>query len=131
MKKQDKTKIWTFDVPLYPRKLWVAIGQDTKQIYQKLTLSGARKPALPNAVAVTTSARDKDDYAGILIWIIYTNELTPGVLAHEAMHAVDYVMNDIHNGEHRYEDANETDAYLLEWFVDTANKCFVEYKKKK
>lgn len=59
MKNQNKTKLWQFDVPLYPRKLWVAVGDDPKTISRKLTISDATKEVLSNAIVITTTARDE------------------------------------------------------------------------
>lgn len=130
MKNQNKTKLWQFDVPLYPRKLWVAVGDDPKTISRKLTISDATKEVLSNAIAITTTARDKDQFAGVLVWIICPKETTPGVVAHESLHALDYIMNYVLQHVHKYEDPNEPDAHLLEWIVDTITECLTKYRKK-
>ena len=131
MKKQSKTKFYEFDVPLYPRKLWIAIGKDVKTVFNKINLAnGTVQNEAPNAVAFTTVARDTENYEGVLIWLIELKEMTPGVIAHEALHTLDYIMWDIHHGPHNYGDDNEPDAYLIEWIVDKVTECLTKYKKK-
>mgnify|MGYP006874330654 FL=1 len=131
-KTKNQTKLYSFDIPLYPRKLWVVIGDDFKVIYDKFLRCGKSLDVPTNVFDALTLGNINDDKrdAGIIIWLPILKNVTHGIIAHESLHALDYVMYDIHEDPHDYENNNERDCYLLEWIVDTVENCVTKYKKK-
>lgn len=132
MKKTKESKLYTFDVPLYPRKLWVLIGEDYEKHISKFKRKEQILSRFPSHAEAATvgEIQDANSYAGILIWLSDPKVITHGVIAHEALHALDYIMFDINASAHKYEADNEQDCYLIEWIVDTVEDCLTKYKKK-
>ncbi len=58
----------------------------------------------------------------------FRTKLTNGVVAHEALHLVNFIMNEVGIDADRNND--EADAYLLDWFITEIYKYLKELKIK-
>jgi hypothetical protein len=127
-----KKGYYEYDPVIYPRKLWVHIGTDFKELAQKV-FDGVEidEEKEYRGAVYHEITRKSDDKYGILVTFPNTNEMTMSVCAHEASHVCDDIEEAIgmdHGGE--------ASAYLLGWIAGCINKArlgigdFVEIKDK-
>lgn len=57
---------------------------------------------------------------GTIYLMFNEKSCTPGIIAHEAKHAVNYILSDI--GQKLDNDNDEMECYLLNWVVDELHK---------
>ena len=116
-----------FSNGIYPRRLYVAVGlseDDVNRMFISergmLTLDWEGSDA-----ATFDEIRDRDTLTyGSLVVFRSKGEMTPGTMAHEAVHVLDSFMDVL--GLERGENAsNEHLSYLLGWIV----ACMDEVKK--
>ena len=119
-----------YDPVIYPRKLWVHIGYDLKELAPKAfynVVIGEKK--YYSGVEYGEVVRKIDDKYGILVSFTNRKYMTMDVCAHEASHVCDDLENAL-NIKH----GDEPSAYLLGWIASCINKArfgigdFIELK---
>ena len=127
-----------YDPVIYPRKLWVHIGDDLKELAPKAFCNIVIDENKDySGVEYGEVIRKIDDKYGILVSFPKRKYMTMEICAHEASHVCDDLENAL-NIKH----GDEPSAYLLGWIASCINKArlgigdFVEvkdikYKKKK
>ena len=116
-----------FSNGIYPRRLYVAVGlseDDVNRMFISergmLTLDWEGSDA-----ATFDEIRDRDTLTyGSLVVFRSKGDMTPGIMAHEAVHVMESYM-DVLGLERTERGANEHLSYLLGWIV----KCMDEVKK--
>lgn len=116
-----------FSNGIYPRRLYVAVGlseDDVNRMFISergmLTLDWEGSDA-----ATFDEVRDRDTMMyGSLVVFRSKGEMTPGTMAHEAVHVMESYM-DVLGIERAERGTNEHLSYLLGWIV----KCMDEVKK--
>ena len=127
-----KKGYYEYDPVIYPRKVWVHIGTNFKElaseifegelIFDDKTYDGA---------VFEEVIRKSDDEYGILATFPSSKEMTMGVCSHEASHICDAIEKAI-----GMEHGGEASAYLLGWIASCINKArlgvgdFIELKDK-
>jgi len=89
-----------------------------------------QEPTLSEAIEKANLVIDKSDNGynaltvymrqGLIILLFKESSCTPGIVAHEANHAVNYIMKDIMQRPDLEND--EFECYLLGWLVDELHK---------
>jgi hypothetical protein len=112
-----KAKHFIIDYTVYPFDLLVSVCESDTTVRQIL------EDKLPNdlhseidIVLEKSNARTVFFPSGATI-IRFSGEPTPGLIAHEALHAVEFLMNHIGNGI-----VDESWNYLLQYIVSQINK---------
>ena len=116
---------------IYPRKLWVHIGRDLKELIEA-EFDGCEAPDKEYAGATYDNAvRKSDDSYGILVSFKKPKDITVDICAHEASHACDAIESAI-----GMEHGGEASAYLIGWIASCINKArlnigdYIEIKNK-
>ena len=116
-----------FSNGIYPRRLYVAVGlseDDANEMF--VSERGRLSLDWDGADAATfTEIKDRDTLVyGSLVIFRSRGEMTPGTMAHEAVHVMESYM-DVLGIEKAERGTNEHLSYLLGWIV----KCMDEVKK--
>lgn len=114
-----KIKIHQFDSVIYPVKLWITITSNLLPIRERFVRYPSGKKFVitgtEGLLAFTDLVASKETKEiGILITIKSRNNLSIGLIAHEATHVSDKLWN--HIGERN--PGNEANAYLVEWIAN-------------
>lgn len=121
---EKKTKIHEFDVVLFPRKIWVTYNCPAAVLEDMFPLrKDERWEELDEATdaAVYTARRVKPDVkGGMLIRFKDKKDMTPEIIAHEAVHAAMGVLHYI--DEMPDYNHQETLAYLVQLIVEFCNQ---------
>lgn len=119
-----------YDPVIYPRKVWVHIGDDFKELAPKAFCNiVVDEDKEYYGVEYGEVIRKSDDKYGILVSFPNRKDMTMGVCAHEASHVCDDLEKAL-NIKH----GDEPSAYLLGWIASCINKArlgigdFVEVK---
>lgn len=106
----------TFDT--YPLILYVFVDQTDIEIIDYCQFNGLEYyEALLNFGPTETACLSyAKDYSHNQIYLRFTGNLTPGIVAHETLHAVAYIMRYI--GSRFSKSSEENYAYLLQHIVD-------------
>ena len=119
-----------YDPAIYPRKLWVHIGYDFKELAQKAFYNVVIDENKDyRGVEYGEVIRKSDDKYGILVSFPKRKDMTMDICVHEASHVCDDLENAL-NIKH----GDEPSAYLLGWIASCINKArlgigdFVEVK---
>lgn len=114
-------------VPLYSYKLVTVITDSAKKLQDKFELDFEDDyPIYAHCISHYLNV-DKDRQVKAVFIILNPNsddEVTHGVIAHEALHAMHMIMNDV-DIYPTYED-DEPHAYLIEWIVNEVTKNYNE-----
>lgn len=105
-------------IPIYKGKLLIIFGSDSNKIFKRLT--GQERDR--NSVAVTFV------YNGNLAMIFAAKHVTPGSIAHEALHVINMTWERI--GHNPSISNDEPDTYFIEWLVNEIHKIHDEFQKK-
>lgn len=110
---------------IYPIRLWVAIAENTDNIRHKFSdINGnPLHKDVDKHMAFSQQVKDGNDYWGILLFFRSDEEITPGLMAHEATHAA----RDIWDRISETEIGCEADAYLVEWIVNCIDEVKTKY----
>lgn len=123
-----KNRLYEFDCEVFPRKLWV-IYDNERLARNRFVDADSEKPIdrelFKTSYAITADVQDKR--TGDLGILIHFNKgekerggsRMVGDIAHESVHALDYILIDIHADHDRFND--ETSAYIVGW---VASKCW-------
>lgn len=133
MKKKSRG-FWQYDPVIYPRKLWVAIGQSMDDLKNTFTPIDGSEWILPNkdfdGVTFSEMARRDNNKYGELVLFNTKKDMTMNICAHEASHVCDAIEEAIGMGH-----GDEPSAYLLGWIASCINMArlgigeFVTIKK--
>lgn len=127
-----KKGYYEFDPVIYPRKLWVYIGVDFKE----LASSAFDGIILPDedeeygGVTCEKAERKSDKRYGILVSFPSKKDMTMGNVSHESSHVVDAIEKACGIGH-----GDEPSAYLFGWVASCINKArlgigdFIEIKE--
>ena len=116
---------------IYPRKLWVHIGNDLSEVIDSC-FDGCDYSDVDYCGATYDSATRKDnDSYGVLVSFKCIKDMSMKYCCHEASHACDAIEDSI-----GMEHGGESSAYLIGWIASCINKArlgigdFVELKDK-
>ena len=116
-----------FSNGIYPRRLYVAVGLSEDDV-NRMFISGRGMLTLDGEgfdAATFDEIKERATlYYGSLVVFRSKGEMTPGTMAHEAVHVLDSFM-DVLGLERGKNASNEHLSYLLGWIV----KCMDEVKK--
>lgn len=122
---------YEFDPVIYPRKLWVHIGGDFKEVANKC-FDGIAMPEDDEYGGITyyRAERKSDKKYGVLVSFQSKKDMTMGNISHESSHVVDAIEKacGIDHGD-------EPSAYLFGWVASCINKArlgqgdFIEIKE--
>ena len=116
-----------FSNGIYPRRLYVAVGLSEDDV-NRMFISGRGMLTLDwegSDAATFDEIRDRDTLTyGSLVVFRSKGEMTPGTMAHEAVHVLDSFM-DVLGLERGKNASNEHLAYLLGWIV----QCMDEVRR--
>ena len=116
-----------FSNGIYPRRLYVAVGLSEDDI-NRMFISGRGMLTLDwegSDAATFDEIKERATlYYGSLVVFRSKGEMTPGTMAHEAVHVMESYM-DVLGLERTERGTNEHLSYLLGWIV----KCMDEVKK--
>ena len=108
-----------YDPVIYPRKLWVHIGDDLKELAPKAFCNIVIDENKDySGVEYGEVIRKSDDKYGILVSFHNRKYMTMDVCDHEASHVCDDLENAL-NIKH----GDEPSAYLLGWIASCINKA--------
>jgi hypothetical protein len=129
-----KKGYYVFDPVIYPRKLYVMIGQTQETANKLFRLNGSDETIKMEKTdvgkAYSEVATIRGNWVGALLLFGSKASMSASVIAHEASHACDFIEDAI-----GMEHGDEASAYLIGWIVkcvDEARKGkgeFVELKK--
>ena len=121
-----------YDPVIYPRKLWVHIGYDLKELAPKAFYNVVIDENKDyRGVEYGEVVRKSDDKYGILVSFPKRKDMTMDICVHEASHVCD----DLEKAT-GLEHGGESSAYLIGWIASCINKArlgigdFVEIKDK-
>ena len=119
-----------YDPVIYPRKLWVHIGDDFKELAPKAFCNVVIDENKDyRGVEYGEVVRKSDDKYGILVSFPKRKDMTMDICVHEASHVCD----DLEKAT-GLEHGGESSAYLIGWIASCVNKAllgigdFVEVK---
>lgn len=119
-----------YDPVIYPRKLWVHIGYDLKELAPKAFYNVVIDENKDyRGVEYGEVVRKSDDKYGILVSFPKRKDMTMDICVHEASHVCD----DLEKAT-GLEHGGESSAYLIGWIASCINKArlgigdFVEVK---
>ena len=127
---KKKKGYYEYDPVIYPRKLWVHIGDDFKELAPKAFCNivvDENKDYY--GVEYGEVIRKSDDKYGILVSFPKRKDMTMDICVHEASHVCD----DLEKAT-GLEHGGESSAYLIGWIASCINKAllgigdFVEVK---
>lgn len=128
-------KIDCYEIGVYPRRLWVVIGDDMNEIKKTFTYQNGDEIDLSNEIdlslAMTISVtHKKTGKFGCLVWFSDTSEMSADIVAHESVHAALSVFNAVQC--YVTYDNQEPFAYLVSWMVgkiqESKEKCLKKVK---
>lgn len=114
--------VHSFNLGIYPRKIWVMISPSIEEVNKLFSTIGNKDVLISeNAIASTLHLQRKsNNHVGELIILYNLEEVTVGVMAHEATHAAINICNDL--GINISVENQEPIAYLTQYITDFINK---------
>ena len=73
--------------------------------------------------------RKSDGKKGVVVIILDWDELIPGDEAHEAVHAADYMFDELGMYSQSFAEHNEQYAYLVGWIAGCISKTIIKLKQ--
>ena len=136
-------KVDAYDPVIYPRMLWVAgqvEGLDKIFIFNKMEDTSEEDPngyksllyesEHGTGVLVTAPVTKKSDRTkGALVIILDWDALQGGDEAHEAVHAADYIFDELGMYTQSFANHNEQYAYLVGWIAGCISKTIIKLKQ--
>lgn len=125
-----KTIFHEFSPEVYPRKLWICVSKDVKEIESRFVLdkkysNESDSFSTENSMALCCAVENKADYRkGVLIIFAEKKCLNFDVVSHESIHAADYICQELGILSQEFSSGNEHYAYLVGWIA----KCCEEVK---
>ncbi len=126
-----KRGYYEYDPVIYPRKLWVHIGYDLRDVASSEFEGVEQTEKEYYGVTYDEVVRKSDNSIGVLMSFQSAKDMRMSVCAHESSHACDDMENAI-----GMEHGGEASAYLLGWIAGCVNRArlgdgdFIEVKDK-
>lgn len=124
-----KKGYYEYNPAIYPRKVWVHVGTDFKELATKVFEGVEFGDKEYYGAVYGEVTRKTDGMLGILVSFPTAKDMTMRVCSHEASHICDDIEKAI-----GMEHGGEASAYLLGWIADCINKArlgigdFIELK---
>ena len=133
----EKTKfiIKQFDVVVYPRQVWIAAGGTREDLAKRFTDDdGDPMYVVPEKIksseALAFSVYDaRHQRCGSLVWFHDITRITLRNVAHESVHAANFIFSDL--GIRIDVDNDEPQAYLVGFIADCIEKVQIEVVREK
>lgn len=120
-----KSKIYEFDPVIYPTRLWVCkkpLGEDIKELFYPLDDDGNILDDFGNSFAPNRDSfahtlivgNKNSHWKGCLVSILKPSECGAGICAHESMHVIAYICEQLGIALKGFLDS-EAWAYLMQW----------------
>lgn len=133
-------KIDMYDPQIYPRRLYVAVEVEDLQEHFKLLSTDGKVEFTDeeakvdfhcsNYAMVTRSVINKEDGKyGVLIQVPDLDEMQQSDISHEAVHAADYIYQELGMYTEDFKDGNEGYAYLVGWIAGCVSKSIIKAKQ--
>ena len=126
-----KRGYYEYENGIYPRKLWVHIGRDLKEVVDA-EFYGCEAPNRDyGGITYDNAVRKSDNVYGILVTFKSAKDMTMNPCCHEASHVCDAIEDAI-----GMEHGGEASAYLIGWIASCINKArlnigdYIEIKEK-
>lgn len=113
-----KKGYYEYDPVIYPRKLWVHIGDNLKQVLSSEFDGNDAECGEYLGVTYPRVQRKSDRQYGVLVSFGCKSDMRMNTVSHEASHACDSIEKDI-----GMEHGGEASAYLLGWIASCINKA--------
>ena len=123
----------TFDIAPFFSKLIIGMGDEPSKVVAQINLAhpGLNVEFTSDTGGVTYERfykpKGKKNERQYIILIFDTDELTPSLVAHEAVHVVNFVYQ--HVGQKIDKDNDEVNAYHVGWVVDRVYEVKEEAEK--
>lgn len=120
-----KLLIHEFEPAIYPRTLWVCIGDDLEALQKMFRYSLNEKDeeislGKNDWLAKVIPVREKETGAlGVVVLFRHKKDITFSNAAHEAVHIADYIFDELNAYTQGFSEGDEPYAYLVGW----AAKC--------
>lgn len=129
-----------YDPQIYPRRLYVAVEVEDLHKYFRLrstdsevefTKNEAREAFQEKGYAMATRSviNKEDGKYGALIQIPDLDEIDQTDISHEAVHAADYMYQELGMYTYDFKDGNESYAYLVGWIAGCISKSIIKAKQ--
>lgn len=106
-------------VPLYPRTIDFVCSTSLKKFRKDYHFEEEIDDSIAHFCTTNLKYQKNKDYR-VVIFLSKNDKLTHGILAHEALHAANSILDDI--GYKFNPDDDEPICYLLTWIIDEAYK---------
>lgn len=113
-----KKGYYEYNPAIYPRKVWVHVGTDFKELAPKVFEGVEFGDKEYYGAVYGEVTRKTDGMLGILVSFPTAKDMTMRVCSHEASHICDDIEKAI-----GMEHGGEASAYLLGWIADCINKA--------
>lgn len=125
--KQNRYKYHYQEVPLYRGGLHVCIGHNLNDVQEAAGFPlNPDKANQPEEFGAACFEADQDGSYGV--FMLFRPDASPGFVAHEAVHAANYIM--AHKGLRADLNNDEPQAYLTEWVVDQVHHALTSKQVK-
>lgn len=134
MSKEEIKKVWEFDAIIFPFRLWVMkkpaykdVADNFFELKSDYTIHEIQETVYDDLVKKSyaftyTVARKPNKQIGAFVALLDTSKATAPIIAHEASHVVDFIIEHCGLESNTYQ-TGETRAYLIAWVVDCINKA--------
>lgn len=143
--KKTKIHIWEYDFSIYPRKLWIVDSKYVPYLNDYFCFCDVynRHTENPDSYKIILDSWNTGEFAGqtcpvflrrngdfgaliILGSKEFTNDET---IAHESVHAADYVFQEMNMNCEDFSDGNEHYAYLVGWTAGKISSSVIKNRK--
>lgn len=117
-----ESTIYEFDPAIYPRKVWVAVTDDTESLKNYFYFNEDINESYRNSDAVVFPVHDLfTSNNGVLVLFSSKKNMNVKTIAHEAAHVAVQIFNDCNIGFSYEVGMDEHFAYLVGWAADCMN----------
>lgn len=125
----DKVSITKLSVPTYKTQIWIVVSKSIHDgvdaVEDKITVKIADYNTIKTMAALTF--RYETDSGAPRIIIFFKPNTSPGIIAHECKHAINFVFAWV--GVKLSTVNDESECYMLGWLVDKAHSAIKAFKK--
>ena len=117
-----ESTIYEFDPAIYPRKVWVAVTDDTESLKNYFYFDADVNDFYRSFDAVVFPVYDLDkSNNGVLVIFPSKKQMTVKTIAHESVHVATQIFSDCNMGFSFEAGMDEHFAYLVGWAADCMN----------
>ncbi len=117
-----ESTIYEFDPAIYPRKVWVAVTDDTESLKNFFYFDNDVNDFYRSFDAVVFPVYDLDkSNNGVLVIFASKKQMTVKTIAHESVHVATQIFSDCNMGFSFEAGMDEHFAYLVGWAADCMN----------